>query len=371
MPGSDKDGDAMDIDKVEEKDKVGASGSEGNVDLSGANSTTQITQVTIDSSTAACPPPAPSAAPKQSFSARVRGGSKNKTWKVTLPTALFLEGCHEPRPSSSATIFLKTHYATEDEQTLKYVPYFGDDDKDDVVSDLYNLEDREKQMEFGPEYQERDTNDIIDETLALIRKRLQQNGFLQAKPTDKSAWSKQQDLQTRINDVLADHMDEYRTRVTERYELAISKRNNSSNDGATTTTNSANVTASTGGNDTSDNTKEASGDADASASTAVVTATPNSKEKATPFPSEPSPSVSPATKKLKTGGERHSKKLDNYLDAMDTYRPLFCRRCFIYDCNMHGNLSKPSLELQGEIAVQKEREGFWVDEVSTIGDQSS
>jgi len=46
---------------------------------------------------------------------------------------------------------------------------------------------------------------------------------------------------------------------------------------------------------------------------------------------------------------------------MDSYRSIFCRRCFSYDCNSHGNISKPSLELQGELSIAKEREGHWQD----------
>jgi len=54
-----------------------------------------------------------------------------------------------------------------------------------------------------------------------------------------------------------------------------------------------------------------------------------------------------------------AEKTMSYEHIMDSYRDLFCRRCFTYDCNMHGNLPKPNIELQGELAVQKEYEGHW------------
>ena len=34
-----------------------------------------------------------------------------------------------------------------------------------------------------------------------------------------------------------------------------------------------------------------------------------------------------------------------YSNIIDTYRQLFCRRCFTYDCNIHGNLPKPNSSL--------------------------
>lgn len=218
-----------------------------------------------------------------SFTVKMRA-SNNRYTTVSLGPPLYLQGVHSPRPKSSATIFLKTHYATEDEQNLKYVPYFGDDDKDDVVSDLYNLEDRQKQMEFGAEYRERDTNNILDAVLLLLQQRLDENG-IESTP----------ELNDQFHQVLGDIMDEYVDRIHERYVLVISK----------------------------------------------TKTPPTTKTTVTPAPA------------------KQERKLETYLDAMDTYRPIFCRRCFVYDCNMHGNLGKASLDLQAELAIQRERDGFW------------
>jgi histone-lysine N-methyltransferase EZH2 len=237
--------------------------------------------------------------PSKPFTVKMRsgGGIKNKTRPVSLPFPILLEGTHPPRPHSSATIFLKTHYATEDEQTLKYVPYFGDDDKEDVVSDLYDLEDREKQMEFGSEYQERDTNDIIDETLSVIKQRLKERN-MDDDTTTNTTTKERSTLQTRIHETLALIMDEYIDRIHERYQLLFIK-------------------------DKNDDEKD----------------------------QEPTTMKKP-------------KEITSYLAAVDTYRNLLCRRCFTYDCNSHGILSKPNLDLQGELAVRKELEGFW-DEAKT------
>ena len=229
--------------------------------------------------------------PTKRFTVKMRGGGiKSKTWSVSLPSPIQLQGTHPPRPRSSATIFLKRHYATDDEQTLKYVPYFGDDDKEDVVSELYNLEDREKQMEFGSEYQERDTNDIIDETITHMKKELEEIdlGLVRGDSTQSRT-----ELQTRLHESLAQTMDVYLDRIHERYQLLFVK-------------------------DKKEQQEESS-----------------------------------------TRADKKSNEITSYLDAVDTYRNLLCRRCFIYDCNAHGSLDKPSLDLQGELAVRKELEGFW------------
>lgn len=246
------------------------------------------------------------------FSVKMRG-DKQKLSTLTIGPSRFLQATTKRLPSSSATIFLKTHYATEDEQNLKYVPYFGDDDKDDVVSDLYNLEDRQKQMEFGAEYEERKTNDLLDAILELMETRLKDEGI------NDSSRTISQELCTAMHEILATIMDEYQDRIHQRYELVILKKIPPSKQPAIPTAGTSPLAALV-------------------APTTVATTTTT------------------------TSPKKHTKKkVESYLDAMDTYRPLFCRRCFIYDCNMHSNLQKPSLQLQGELAIQRERDGFWTE----------
>eukprot|EP00986_Skeletonema_menzelii_P015842 scaffold12825_cov137-Skeletonema_menzelii.AAC.5 len=54
-------------------------------------------------------------------------------------------------------------------------------------------------------------------------------------------------------------------------------------------------------------------------------------------------------------------KAVTYGNIIDSYRQLFCRRCFTYDCNIHGNLPKPNLDLLCELALKKEKEGKWAE----------
>jgi len=50
---------------------------------------------------------------------------------------------------------------------------------------------------------------------------------------------------------------------------------------------------------------------------------------------------------------------ESFLVTMDSYRSLWCRRCYTYDCNLHGIRDKQSPNTQLAIALRKEASGFW------------
>lgn len=198
---------------------------------------------------------------------------KGQRWKTTEP-AMPLEGTHDPRPPGTTPAFLKQHYATEDEQALTHVPYFNDDDHEDVVSEHFDVSARERALELGPEYRQYETYRIIEETLKEIQE--ETRGTVSA---------------NRIEEALAEVMDIDPDLIQNRQE---------------------------------------------------------NKD-------IPSPVKEPVHE-------------TEYLAAVDSYRQCFCRRCFTYDCNMHGGCqSKPDIKIQGELAMEKERSSFWkkVSEVET------
>jgi len=101
---------------------------------------------------------------------RIPNSRSSKTTSKHQP--LLIEGTHAPRPLSSSCIFLKSHFAVEDEQNLAYIPYFGDDDKEDIVSQLVELggdaEERMRMAEFGAKYKEEERFEIVDKVLTLL-----------------------------------------------------------------------------------------------------------------------------------------------------------------------------------------------------------
>jgi hypothetical protein len=56
----------------------------------------------------------------------------------------------------------------------------------------------------------------------------------------------------------------------------------------------------------------------------------------------------------------------HFLDTMDSYRKLWCRRCYVYDCNLHAVHDKMSHDAQQKLALRKEHNGHWTKVDSTI-----
>jgi hypothetical protein len=55
-----------------------------------------------------------------------------------------------------------------------------------------------------------------------------------------------------------------------------------------------------------------------------------------------------------------------FLDTMDSYRKLWCRRCYVYDCNLHAVHDKMSHDVQQKLALRKEHNGHWIKLDSTM-----
>lgn len=204
------------------------------------------------------------------YSSQQKNSKKGASYHSVGPS-IWLEGTHEVRPRSTATIFLKTHYSTEDEKVLGYVPYFGEDDNEDVVSEFFDVRNREQLMESGPEYVQNQNSVIIDEVLKRMKE--------------------ETEITPAILEALADIMDEEDDEKVQKRWHDIQN----------------------------------------------------------------APAVEPKKKPAKTSPK-------TYEDAMDTYGRVFCRRCYIYDCNMHQfKDERPDLNLQYELSTQLERDGHWED----------
>ena len=263
---------------------------------------------------------------------------------------LLIQGSHSPLPKSSTLILLNQSHAVEDEPSLTYVPYFEDGDNEDIYSDLFDLSERVRLYELGTEYMEEETFGLIDGVLRTLLAergdgfgRLLENEELYnaviAKSNDlvevaaegssannagkkkktkkKSTAASHADIEKleRIHYVLAELTGVDLERVYERHVHCFfqSEELNASTKAESICVN----------NESGNNKKESS-----------ETSTHNMTKSDTTKP-------------------------ESYETIIGSYRDLLCRRCFTYDCNIHGNLPKANLGLLGELAVQKEIDGHW------------
>eukprot|EP00804_Cyclotella_cryptica_P013819 CCRYP_020890-RB/>CCRYP_020890-RB protein AED:0.06 eAED:0.06 QI:8/0.66/1/1/1/1/4/27/971 len=233
---------------------------------------------------------------------------------------LLIEGTHPPRPSSSSVITLKSFFCADDERNLAHIPYFGEDTcNGDIDWDLFDVGERMKLYEYGPPYREKETIETIDEVLNLLAER-EPTLFYNDFPSDLTMASdeRENDANRKLSTVtqamklvhsfLAELSGVKVERVQERHIICF-------------------------GHKTSDKKSKV-------------------KMHHTKDDSHGSPSRM---------HKKNSAKEDpaSYEEAIDSYRDLFCRRCFTYDCQIHGNLPKSNLQLLGELAMQKDREGHW------------
>lgn len=259
---------------------------------------------------------------------------------------LYLETTRPSAPLSTATVFLKGQYAIEDMQDLIHVPYFNDHDDENVISEHFDTRRREKLIKDGPLYQKKATDDAIDETLILllynkkpdfanigrrIRKQLsKKNGRHDRKQTDAEAVHHY--VATKLQQYLSKVMNITIERVLQRYDILKSRQ---TADGTTA--------------ELGDNNHISSNDHNNNGS--PIRTVYNSEEICTLCEDSDS--------EIKFSYHEH---------VMDSFRNLLCRRCLTYDCNNHGNITQPDIELQTKLAVDKERNGDWLGDDDSIAD---
>lgn len=236
---------------------------------------------------------------------------KAKKWstnQITKPVPL--ESLTKERPTAKSTVFLKSNHAAEDQKSLTFAPYFGDDDENnEVLQELFDTSKREELLDSGPEHMEEERNTFIDEVLEAALKALEEK--IDALPSTRflADLINVERIMFRVQDHIADVKCFDIAQIRQRYTLNIEPRVN------------------------------------------VM------------YGHEPKTKIAKAASVESSvkNSEIDTCKPVEYGDVMDSYRHLFCRLCMVYDCNRHGVLprSNNTLPLETTLAIQKEDEGAW------------
>ena len=78
-----------------------------------------------------------------------------------------LESVAPPLPFSGSTVFIKKNHFCDDRPSLTHIPWFGDDDREDLVSDVFDIKGRQKLIEEGPIYKQEYDDRRADRILRL------------------------------------------------------------------------------------------------------------------------------------------------------------------------------------------------------------
>ena len=240
---------------------------------------------------------------------------QSRRWKNhQIIEPITIENVITERPTSKSTVFLKSNYTAEDERDLNFAPYFGDDDEDEteILQELFDTQKRDELLDSGPEHVQEDRNSFIDEVLEAVLKDWEQRLASLPNTRLRTDLLNIETIMCRVHDHIAltkgfDHED-----IRQRCALIFESR----------------------------------------------------MEKV--FLGKVSPAeVSKVSSKDSSSLEvtKNSEFITDdrvyYGDMMDSFRHLFCRRCFVYDCNRHGIVAQSNLELQTTLAMRNEKEKSW------------
>ncbi|KAL9188870.1 hypothetical protein ACHAXT_011360 [Thalassiosira profunda] len=242
-----------------------------------------------------------------SYTLTIKEAGENKSNAITTTTythqPLHIEGCHPPRPKQSAIITLNSSFAVEDEPSLAHVPYFGDGNDEDIYSELFDVQERKRLYERGPPYRQQETQETIDDMLREMAKR-KPKLLEDVKLCEKATMEELRDG-SQSNAVKLGQIHSTLAKLAGVDVEMVRKRH---------------------------------------------------LHRLVPAKGEES---KPAREDLSHKKNSDVKVAVPYESIANSYRDLHCRRCFTFDCNIHGNLPKANLDLLSELAVQKERDGHW------------
>ena len=218
---------------------------------------------------------------------------------------------HEPSlPNHNSFVSISKNYHVPDEPVLKFVPYFdGEQTATNELLDqnIFDTRQRERGFDYGSDIQQHEVNELLDQVIETSLTALEAKGM---------QWS-----QVGICQAVTHFSRQAEKRVQERYRVVV--------------------------------------DREKGIAAVEEESTSPSKLDLARDSSEVSEGEETENEDDAMEGEPANAEDVAYLEGQDSYRFLFCRRCFIYDCNIHGLKKRANPGLQYQLAKQKERDGIW------------
>ncbi|GMH71618.1 hypothetical protein TL16_g05701, partial [Triparma laevis f. inornata] len=244
-------------------------------------------------------------------------------------------------PPSSSTVWLSKNHYTTDTTELGFIPWFGDDDKEDLVSDVYDVKRRERMLESGPVYLRKSNLISLKKLLNLLTSKTL---LPSTPPSPHPLYTKPSPPFSPQNNIAPETHVNWDT-SSSYYSIfcGVEEWSNVKKDEAF-------MIWVKGFKDFKDD-------------TGVI----DSNITDLSFPSPEKPSNINVCKPCKAEGRSMIPEVKegqkSYSEVMDSYHNLFCRRCFTYDCNLHGVYRRPDLDIMAEDSVRRDRDGEfeWFD----------